>query len=131
LKRRRSFLQDERAGRVRQKLSQIEDAVDAVADSKHLKLFFATVVETLSFLRSGTKNGKQLHNPYPAVKFDFIVDPGVKGERKRVFLSHLCIKKIIFYQDRLGTNIGKLKKDYCFRPGCERSVEFWHGEPAD
>eukprot|EP01046_Picozoa_sp_COSAG06_P061506 COSAG06_NODE_13520_length_1249_cov_1.144348_2_plen_183_part_00 len=64
---------------MRQKLSQIEDAVDAVANSKHLKLFFATVVETLSFLRSGTKNGKQLHNPYPAVKFDFIVDPGVKG----------------------------------------------------
>ena len=98
---------------MRQKLSQIEDAVDAVADSKHLKLFFATVVETLSFLRSGTKNGKQLHNPYPAVKFDFIVDPGVKGERKRVFLSHLYIEQS-FYQDRLGKNIGKTQKRLLF-----------------
>jgi hypothetical protein len=32
--------------------------------------------------------------------------------RKRVFLRHrVCIKMPSFYQDRLGTNIGKVEKE--------------------
>jgi hypothetical protein len=43
-------------------------------------------------------------------KFD-IIDHGAK---KLYFLSHLYIKKGTFYQDRLGTNIGKVEQRVAF-----------------
>jgi hypothetical protein len=42
--------------------------------------------------------------------------------RKRHFLSHLYIKKMMFYQDRLGTNIGKTQKRMAFPYSSRPSV---------
>lgn len=36
-------------------------------------------METLNFLRSGEKHNKQLSTPYPALKFEFLIDTGMKG----------------------------------------------------
>jgi hypothetical protein len=39
----------------------------------------------------------------------------------RHFLSHLNIQKRTFYQDRLGTNLGKLREEWRFSQGAARS----------
>jgi hypothetical protein len=38
------------------------------------------------------------------------IPPGAVGGKKAVSFSHLYIRKIFFYQDRRGTNIGKTQK---------------------
>ena len=45
-----------------------------------------------------------------------VTDDEMREVRKRSFSSPFSILKMIIYQDRLGTNIGKaLKKDYFLR----------------
>ena len=71
----------ERAAMVREQASLICEAVEAIEQSGELKRLLASTVETLNYMKSGVKNWKPLmsRDGKPSLKFQFIVDPGLKG----------------------------------------------------